>query len=129
MSEEVNTGRTDNIERLLEEQLAVMRRQLRVSRVLMAVAALAAAALLIAVVLIVPPAVQSLQSADRLLKGLEDADLTEMVENINGLTKDSQEELSRTADKLDELDVDSLNKAIQNLENATRPLAGLFGGQ
>ena len=39
MSEEVNTGRTDNIERLLEEQLAVMRRQLRVSRVLMAVGA------------------------------------------------------------------------------------------
>lgn len=117
------------MERLLEEQLAVMRRQLRISRCLTAAAALAAAALLVAALVIVPPAARSLKSADRLLKGLEDADLTEMVENINGLTKGSQEEISRTADKLDKLDVDSLNKAIQNLENATRPLAGLFGGQ
>ncbi len=77
--------------------------------------------------MILPFAVRSLRQADQVLSGLQKADLPGMVENINNLTKGSQEEINKTVDKLNRLDVESLNKAIQNLEDATRPLAGLFG--
>lgn len=127
MSEDGRTTRPDPTQDLLYEQLSVMKKQLRLSRFLAAMAALAAAALVAAVLVIVPPAYQSLKRADRLLQGLDEAGLTEVVSGLDTLTESSQKEIQRTVDKLDQLDVEGLNKAIQNLENATRPLAGLFG--
>ncbi len=127
MSEDMKTGKTDTTEKILKDQLAVMRQQLRLTRILAAAAALTAAVILVAVLMILPFAVRSLRQADQVLSGLQKADLPGMVENINNLTKGSQEEINKTVDKLNRLDVESLNKAIQNLEDATRPLAGLFG--
>ena len=127
MSEDMKTGKTDTTEKILKDQLAVMRQQLRQTRILAAAASLTAAVILVAVLMILPFAVRSLRQADQVLSGLQKADLPGMVENINNLTKGSQEEINKTVDKLNRLDVESLNKAIQNLEDATRPLAGLFG--
>lgn len=120
MSEDVKNAEMDDTQGLLYEQLTVMKKQLRLSRVLTAAVSVVAVVLIVAVVMVVPPAVRSLERADVLLKGLEEADLA-------GLARSSREQIDRTVDKLDRLDVDSLNKAIQNLENATRPLASLFG--
>ncbi len=127
MSEDMKTGKTDTTEKILKDQLAVMRQQLRLTRIMAAAASLTAAVILVAVLMILPFAVRSLRQADQVLSGLQKADLPGMVENINNLTKGSQEEINKTVDKLNRLDVESLNKAIQNLEDATRPLAGLFG--
>lgn len=127
MSEDMKTGKTDTTEKILKDQLAVMRQQLWLTRILAAAASLTAAVILVAVLMILPFAVRSLRQADQVLSGLQKADLPGMVENINNLTKGSQEEINKTVDKLNRLDVESLNKAIQNLEDATRPLAGLFG--
>lgn len=123
----MKTGKTDTTEKILKDQLAVMRQQLWLTRILAAAASLTAAVILVAVLMILPFAVRSLRQADQVLSGLQKADLPGMVENINNLTKGSQEEINKTVDKLNRLDVESLNKAIQNLEDATRPLAGLFG--
>ena len=76
-------------------------------------------AMVLTSMMILPFAVRSLRQADQVLSGLQKADLPGMVENINNLTKGSQEEINKTVDKLNQLDVESLNKAIQNLENAT----------
>lgn len=130
MSEDMKTGKldtTDTTEKILKDQLTVMRQQLRLTRILAAAASVTAVVILAAALMILPFAVRSLRQADQVLSGLQEADLPEMVENIKNLTKGSQEEINKTVDKLNQLDVESLNKAIQNLENATRPLAGLFG--
>ena len=111
-------------ETLLREQLKVMKRQLRLSRLGTGIAGIAVIA---ALVLVVPQAVQSLSSANRLLNELEDINLTETIKDIDELAKSSQQDMSQTMDKLNQLDLDSLNAAIQNLENTTRPLADLFG--
>ena len=106
-------------ETLLREQLKVMKRQLRLSRLGTGIAGIAVIALIAALVLVVPQAVQSLSSANRLLN--------ETIKDIDELAKSSQQDMSQTMDKLNQLDLDSLNAAIQNLENTTRPLADLFG--
>ena len=114
-------------ETLLREQLKVMKRQLRLSRLGTGIAGIAVIALIAALVLVVPQAVQSLSSANRLLNELEDINLTETIKDIDELAKSSRQAMSQTMDKLNQLDLDSLNAAIQNLENTTRPLADLFG--
>ena len=114
-------------ETLLREQLKVMKRQLRLSRLGTGIAGIAVIALIAALVLVVPQAVQSLSSANRLLNELEDINLTETIKDIDELAKSSQQDMSQTMDKLNQLDLDSLNAAIQNLENTTRQLADLFG--
>ncbi len=127
MSEDMRAERPDPTQDLLKEQLSIMRKQLRLSRILAAMAALATAVLLAAALVLVPPAYQSLKKADRLLEGLDASGLTEVVDDLSALTESSQKGIERTVDKLDQLDVEGLNRAIQNLESATRPLAGLFG--
>lgn len=127
MSEDMRAERSDPTQDLLKEQLSIMRKQLRLSRILAAMAALATAVLLAAALVLVPPAYQSLKKADRLLEGLDASGLPEVVDDLGALTESSQKGIERTVDKLDQLDVEGLNRAIQNLESATRPLAGLFG--
>lgn len=112
---------------MLENQLLVMKKQLRLSRIMTGAISIVAIVLLAAVFLVVPRIIQSLDRADRLLKELEEVNLAETVESINGLAEGSQEEISQTLDKLNQLDLNSLNEAIRNLESATRPLAELFG--
>ena len=114
-------------EALLREQLKVMKKQLRMSRIVSGIIGIAVVVMIAAMVIVLPPAVQSLSSANRLMKELEDTNLADMIKNIDELAKTRQEDMSQTMDKLNQLDLESLNAAIQNLENTTRPLADLFG--
>ena len=61
---------------------------------------------------------------------LADADLGTMVENVNVLAAESQTVVSEAMEKLDTIDIDTLNKAIQDLSDVVEPLAKvskLFG--
>lgn len=61
---------------------------------------------------------------------LADADLGTMVENVNVLAAESQSVVSDALEKLDTIDIDTLNKAIQDLSDVAEPLAKvskLFG--
>lgn len=61
---------------------------------------------------------------------LADADLGTMVENVNVLTQESQSVVSDAMEKLDAIDIDTLNKAITDLADVVEPLAKvskLFG--
>ena len=54
---------------------------------------------------------------------LADADLGSMVENVNTLTADSQTAVTEAIEKLDAIDIDTLNKAIRDLSDVVEPLA------
>ena len=61
---------------------------------------------------------------------LADADLGTMVENVNVLAAESQSVVSDAMEKLDTIDIDTLNKAIQDLSDVAEPLSKvskLFG--
>ena len=56
-------------------------------------------------------------------QALADADLGTMVENVNILAADSQTVVAEAMEKLDTIDIDTLNKAIQDLSDVVEPLA------
>ena len=56
-------------------------------------------------------------------QALADADLGTMVENVNVLAAESQTVVSDAMEKLDTIDIDTLNKAIQDLSDVVEPLA------
>lgn len=56
-------------------------------------------------------------------QALADADLGSMVDNVNALTADSQTVVTAALEKLDTIDIDTLNKAIEDLADVVEPLA------
>lgn len=56
-------------------------------------------------------------------QALADADLGSMVDNVNTLTADSQTVVAEAIEKIDTIDIDTLNKAIEDLADVVEPLA------
>ncbi len=52
-----------------------------------------------------------------------------MVGNVNELVETNQQKINDTIGHLSEIDIDQLNKSIENLNKAVTPLARLFGGR
>lgn len=120
------------------------RRQVRYARLQCLFAVLAAvccAAMLFAVLSVVPQIqqiagqVQALGTqAETVLTNLESVtrelaavDLESMVSNVDALVTDSQEGVKQALDKINELDITSLNQAIDDLSAVVKPLADFFG--
>lgn len=57
---------------------------------------------------------------------LKDADLAEMVENVDSLVTSSQEGLEQALEKINTMDIETLNTAIKNLSAVIDPLAKFF---
>ena len=60
---------------------------------------------------------------DTVAQDLADADLGSMVESVNTLAADSQSASTEAMEKLDTIDIDTLNQAIQDLADVVEPLA------
>ena len=120
------------------------RQQVRFARLQCIFAILAAVcccAMLLVVLSVVPQIqqvavqVQALGSqAESVLTNLEDVtsklaqvDLASMVNNVDLLVSDSQEGVKQALDKINELDITSLNQAIADLSSVVKPLADFFG--
>ncbi len=54
-------------------------------------------------------------------------DLAQMVANVDALVVSGQQSLEQSMDKLNSIDFDTLNQAIQDLSNVIQPLARLSG--
>jgi hypothetical protein len=54
-------------------------------------------------------------------------DLETMAGNVNSLTVLAQESLEQTMEKLNTIDFETLNKAIEDLARVIKPLADFFG--
>ena len=120
------------------------RRQVRYARLQCFFAILAAvccAAMLLSVLSVIPQIqqiagqVQALAAqAETVLTNLETVtnelaavDLASMVTNVDSLVIESQEGIKQALDKINELDITSLNNAIDDLSAVVKPLADFFG--
>ena len=66
-----------------------------------------------------------MNNMETVTQALADADLSSMVENVNTLTAESQSVVTEAMEKLDTIDIDTLNKAILDLADVVEPLAKL----
>lgn len=69
----------------------------------------------------------SVSNIQSITQELADADLPGMINDVDHLVSTSESTLKTTADKLNSIDFDSLNSAIQDLSNIIRPLGRWFG--
>ena len=64
---------------------------------------------------------------ERTVRRLSALDLESMVANANSLAVVAQESLQQTMEKLNTVDFETLNKAIEDLSKVIEPLAKFFG--
>lgn len=57
---------------------------------------------------------------------LAEVDLESMVSNVDSLVTSSQDGVKQALDKINALDIDSLNQAIEDLSAVVKPLADFF---
>lgn len=69
----------------------------------------------------------SVSNIQRVSQDLSDADLPQMIDNIDSLVDTSESSIQTATDKLNAIDIESLNSAIRDLANIVRPLGKLFG--
>ena len=121
---------------LLEKIEKNSRQQLRTSRLLCLLALAAAGVCAVALVIIfhylprVDAVVTQMQTVlsnlEITTKELASLDLSGMVSGIDGLVVAGQESLQQTMEKLDTLDLATMNKAIKDLAAVVEPLARLI---
>ena len=70
----------------------------------------------------------SLNNLEHLTTELKEADLGGTVENINTLTVQATGDLSKTMDRMNSIDLEKLNQAIDNLNKTIEPMAKFFEG-
>lgn len=83
---------------------------------------------------LVPRAAAALEKADETLakldevaEGLAETDLPGLIKRTDGLLTDSGEGLQEALEKVNAIDIETLNKAIGDLQAIVAPLARLFG--
>ena len=69
----------------------------------------------------------SLQNLETLTTSLNQADLAGTVNNINELTVQATGSLGNTMERIDSIDLEKLNSAIDNLNATIEPMATFFG--
>ena len=68
----------------------------------------------------------SLNNLEYLTTELKEADLGGTVDNINTLTIQATDDMSRTVERIDKVDLEKLNEAIDNLNETVKPMAEFF---
>ena len=109
-----------NTEELLRQLLAYEKKQLRHTRLATFVNVLLVVGVLAALVLVVPRALDSLAEVNRLT-----ASAQELIGNANTMVTENTDAVTDTIQRLNEVDFDSLNSTIHDLEDAIRPVAEL----
>ena len=113
------------------QQTASLKKQLFVTRILAAAGCVLAAAVIAVFLFIVPPMLQIISQGQETLVEATDTlqtaqeTLTDIHEN--GLVWQSSEALSQATEKLNRMDIESLNSAIRDLGAVVEPLAEFFG--
>lgn len=120
---------------LLKQIDKANRQKLRMGRILCVLALVAALCCCLTfgvVYSLVPPVNAVLAQSQTVLGNLETTsrqlaalDLESMVANVDTLVASGQESLEQSMDKLNSIDFDTLNQAIQDLSDVIQPLAKL----
>jgi len=113
----------------------------RVQMILTAAMAAVMVIILIAVLSILPTVMDIAEDAQEIMLQAEtvmgnleqvsaelaEADIASMIENVDGLVTESQANLDATFSKIEELDFETLNLAIDSLAKVIEPLSRFFG--
>lgn len=101
--------------------------------ILTGVAAACCLGILILVCTLMPRVYGLVEQTETVLTNLEEVtqelaqtDLAGMVENVDTLATTSQSAVEHATEKLDTIDLDTLNKAIKDLADVVEPLARFF---
>ena len=101
--------------------------------VLTLAAALCCGAVLAIVCLLIPRVLSLANQLESVMTNLESitaeldqADLGGMVENVDSLATSTQTGLAQALEKLNAIDFETLNRAIENLADVVQPLANFF---
>ena len=109
------------------QQTASLKKQLFVTRILAAAGCVLAAAV-IAVFLLIGQGQETLvEATDTLQTAQETLTDIQTLFDENGLVWQSSEALSQATEKLNRMDIESLNSAIRDLGAVVEPLAEFFG--
>lgn len=123
----------EQLQKLMERMEQNSRKQLIYSRiqcVFSIIAAICCVILLVHVLQFMPQLQLLTEQASLVLSNLEEItaqiqklDLAGMIENINALTETSREGLVEALGKLNEINFDALNQAIEDLADVVEPMA------
>lgn len=130
----MNEDKMDLLLEALQQQNVSLKKQLawtRLSALIMVILIVAAGA----AVAIIGPRLTSLldqsnqivQKLDAVAGELEEADISGMLADVNLLVEDSQDTMSEALEKIQAIDIETLNEAIDGLNTVVSPLAKLFG--
>lgn len=118
-----------------EMQNRQLKKQLFYTRIFAAVGLVLAILLAVVVFRVVPPALSAMETATAAMEQASDTlalvdetllDVQSLFEE-DGLIVQSSEALAQAMEKIDRMDIDSLNQAIQNLKDVVEPMADFFG--
>lgn len=132
MREEINQKEERSEKEILQEQLECARKQMRYSRVTCVMATVMALVLVISAVFVVPSlnrAAASIAEVSGQLEELQlqDLELAETLKDIDEFVITSEKGVQKTIEKLDAVDLEKLNEAIEALRNVVEPLRRIFG--
>lgn len=132
MREEMNQKEERSEKEILQEQLECARKQMRYSRVTCIMATVMALTLVISAVFVVPSlnrAADSIAQVSGQLEELQlqDLELAETLKDIDEFVITSEKGVQKTIEKLDAVDLEKLNEAIEALRNVVEPLRRIFG--
>ena len=105
------------------------RQQVRTSRLLCffaLVSAVCCIVLLVNIYLMLPQLTDVVTRMDTVLGNLEQTTEQTMISDVDSLVVTGQESLEQTMEKLNTIDFDTLNKAINDLADVIEPLARFF---
>ena len=121
---------------LLEKMEKNSRKQVFFARIQFVVTVIALACcvmLLLSCVKIFPQLQETAKQAEIVMSNLEivtselaQADLTGMVENVDALVVTGQEGIEQAMDKINAIDFEALNQAIQDLSDVINPITNFF---
>lgn len=117
-------------ESIQELQLKIMKKQLWYSRltiVTFLVLILVVGYMVVQISSLVPQVNSVLDNVEEISADLRDERLIDTIRDIDEFTKTSQDGVERAIEKLESIDLDSLNEAIQDLNSLISPLASFFG--
>lgn len=77
--------------------------------------------------LIMEDAQTAVNNLNKVTTDLSHVNISEIVDNINGLVTESQDSISQAMKQLTSIDFEGLNSAIEDLGAIVEPLANLFG--
>lgn len=133
MSQEEFQNIMERIESSNAGQEKYARKQYRMAQITAGASLIILAVVIYAAATLIPAANRTFQNLNFIMEDLQtvteqlaEADLSGMISDVDTLVSESEKGVSEALKKIEAIDIDTLNSAIQNLNDAVAPLANFF---